>query len=70
MASIFTGLAFMHGHIVNRELVLSLGAAETPPAQGGKGARADKPASNASRRAKHEAAPLIATPGCAGGACC
>ncbi|NID17381.1 hypothetical protein [Luteibacter yeojuensis] len=25
MASIFTGLAFMHGHIVDRELVLRLG---------------------------------------------
>lgn len=29
MASIFTGLAFMHGHIVNRELVLRLGREET-----------------------------------------
>ncbi|MEZ2417024.1 hypothetical protein [Luteibacter sp. RCC_6_2] len=29
MASIFTGLAFMHGHIVNRELVLRLGRDET-----------------------------------------
>ncbi|WP_448099071.1 hypothetical protein [Luteibacter yeojuensis] len=28
MASIFTGLAFMHGHIVNRELVLRLGREE------------------------------------------
>lgn len=25
MATIFTGLAFMHGHIVDRELVLRLG---------------------------------------------
>lgn len=29
MASIFTGLAFMHGHIVNRELVLRLGRDDT-----------------------------------------
>lgn len=29
MASIFTGLAFMHGHIVNRELVLRLGREES-----------------------------------------
>ena len=28
MASIFTGLAFMHGHIVDRELVLRLGRGE------------------------------------------
>jgi hypothetical protein len=28
MASIFTGLAFMHGHIVDRELVLRLGREE------------------------------------------
>jgi hypothetical protein len=26
MASIFTGLAFMHGHIVDKELVRALGA--------------------------------------------
>lgn len=70
MASIFTGLAFMHGHIVDRELVLLLGAAEASPAQGGKGAGADKPAPKASRRAKREALPLVAAQGCAGGACC
>ncbi|HXO99954.1 MAG TPA: hypothetical protein VN813_05595 [Luteibacter sp.] len=29
MASIFTGLAFMHGHIVDRELVLRLGREES-----------------------------------------
>lgn len=34
MASIFTGLAFMHGHIVNRELVLRLGRDETVVDQG------------------------------------
>ncbi|HEY4293167.1 hypothetical protein [Luteibacter sp.] len=28
MASIFTGLAFMHGHIVDRDLVLRLGRDE------------------------------------------
>jgi hypothetical protein len=29
MASIFTGLAFMHGHIVDRELIFRLGREET-----------------------------------------
>lgn len=33
MASIFTGLAFMHGHIVNKELVLALGARENDVAK-------------------------------------
>lgn len=28
MASIFTGLAFMHGHIVDRELIFRLGREE------------------------------------------
>ena len=42
MASMFTGLAFMHGHIVNRELVLRLGRSEP---EGGSGVRvAEKPA--------------------------
>jgi len=34
MASIFTGLAFMHGHIVDRELVLRLGRGEPDRAAG------------------------------------
>ena len=36
MASIFTGLAFMHGHIVDRELVLRLGRGDQ---DGGAGTR-------------------------------
>lgn len=45
MASIYTGLAFMHGHIVDRELVLRLGR-EEPSAGPGVGAavRPAKPA--------------------------
>lgn len=39
MASIFTGLAFMHGHIVDRELVMRLGREEPSP-QAGAGALA------------------------------
>lgn len=42
MASIFTGLAFMHGHIVDRELVLRLGRSE--PERGAGTRAADKPA--------------------------
>jgi hypothetical protein len=30
MTSIFTGLAFMHGHIVDRELLMRLGAGRPP----------------------------------------
>lgn len=37
MASILTGLAFMHGHIVDRELILRLGR-EAPPGDRGAGA--------------------------------
>jgi hypothetical protein len=42
MASIFTGLAFMHGHIVDRELVLRLGRSE--PERGAGTRAAEKPA--------------------------
>lgn len=39
MASIFTGLAFMHGHIVDRDLAMRLGRDEPTP-QAGAGAPA------------------------------
>jgi len=61
MASIFTGLAFMHGHIVNRELVMALGRAE-PVAASGKvhDARAGREVKNA--REGDDA--LACAPGC------
>jgi hypothetical protein len=34
MASIFTGLAFMHGHIVDRELIFRLGRDEVTADRG------------------------------------
>ena len=34
MASIFTGLAFMHGHIVDRELIFRLGREELDAERG------------------------------------
>jgi hypothetical protein len=40
MASIFTGLAFMHGHIVDRELVLRLGREDVPGDRGAGAAQA------------------------------
>lgn len=61
MASIFTGLAFMHGHIVNRELVLRLGRDDTV-ADRGAGSREAAPAarrcseSNASKQVPATAA--------------
>lgn len=42
MASIFTGLAFMHGHIVDLELVLYLGRQE-PSDERGRGASTRAP---------------------------
>lgn len=40
MASIFTGLAFMHGHIVDRELIFRLGREETAADRGAGSAQA------------------------------
>ncbi|SFW75417.1 hypothetical protein [Luteibacter sp. UNCMF366Tsu5.1] len=59
MASIFTGLAFMHGHIADRELVLRLGSAENP-AQGAGG-----PATIIRQEDRQRALPPIAQPACA-----
>ena len=42
MASIFTGLAFMHGHIVDRELVMQLGR-DTSPDRGAGASAAPAP---------------------------
>ncbi|MET0935558.1 MAG: hypothetical protein ABWX83_06195 [Luteibacter sp.] len=62
MASIFTGLAFMHGHIVDRELVLRLGRDE-PAADRGAGAAQAVPArTKADRKASRE---IPARPACA-----
>ena len=42
MASIFTGLAFMHGHIVDRELVLRLGRGDQDSGAGVRATEAPK----------------------------
>lgn len=62
MASIFTGLAFMHGHIVNRELVLRLGREETAVDRG-----AGVPRASATTRKEpvKAAARLPGSPACA-----
>ena len=62
MASIFTGLAFMHGHIVDRELVFRLGRDELV-ADGGAGA---KQAAPTPRTVERKASPEVpACPACA-----
>jgi hypothetical protein len=62
MASIFTGLAFMHGHIVDRELIFRL-AREEPVADRGAGTRQ---AVDAPRKAERKASSGVpARPGCA-----
>jgi len=62
MASIFTGLAFMHGHIVDRELILRLGR-EEHPAEGGAGSKQAAPAPRTVERNSSREAP--ACPACA-----
>jgi hypothetical protein len=64
MASIFTGLAFMHGHIVNKELILALGAPEADRGVAGRGrsALARDPSTPPKRQA--EASPLKLPVGC------
>lgn len=57
MASIYTGLAFMHGHIVDRELVLRLG--RDMPARPSAGAGAHRTNSAADDRA-----PVMPLPTC------
>lgn len=69
MASIFTGLAFMHGHIVNKELILALGAPEADRgvASPGRSALARDPSTPLKRQA-----PLKLPVGCCDpdAACC
>jgi len=62
MASIFTGLAFMHGHIVDRELIFRLGREEVA-ADRGAGSRQAVPAPRKTERKASREIP--ARPGCA-----
>ena len=62
MASIFTGLAFMHGHIVDRELIFRLGR-EEPAADRGAGAPEAAPTPRKAERKALSGAP--ARPACA-----
>jgi len=62
MASIFTGLAFMHGHIVDRELIFRLGREELP-AEGGAGSKQAAPTPRTVERKASREAP--ARPACA-----
>ncbi|MBB3227941.1 hypothetical protein FHW69_002573 [Luteibacter sp. Sphag1AF] len=48
MASMFTGLAFLHGHITNRELIWSLARPATPAPAPEKTARKERPVRAAS----------------------
>ncbi|KAF1007129.1 MAG: hypothetical protein GAK28_02100 [Luteibacter sp.] len=65
MASIFTGLAFMHGHIVDRELIQRLGR-EEPQVDRGAGARKTVPKAVRKPLWRFRTAPAR----CASGACC
>lgn len=65
MASIFTGLAFMHGHIVDRELIQRLGR-EEPRVERGEGVDARKAKPKAARKPLWK--PRQAA--CASSACC
>jgi hypothetical protein len=58
MASIYTGLAFMHGHIVDRELVLRLGRDDVP-ARPGAGAVAREATSVGNDRASAMSLPTL-----------
>jgi hypothetical protein len=64
MASIFIGLAFMHGHIVDRELIFRLGREELA---GDRGAGAGAPkAAPTPRKAERKASNEVpAHPACA-----
>jgi len=61
MASIYTGLAFMHGHIVDRELVLRLGREGDRPKPA---ARAPEPQPSRAK-ARDTSIPAPLRPGCA-----
>jgi hypothetical protein len=62
MASIFTGLAFMHGHIVDRELIFRLGREDVVAETGAGSRQAAEPARKAERKPSRE---LPARPACA-----
>ena len=62
MASIFTGLAFMHGHIVDRELIFRLGRDEVA-ADRGAGSRQPAPVPRKTERKASREVP--ARPACA-----
>jgi hypothetical protein len=62
MASIFTGLAFMHGHIVDRELIFRLGREELAADRGAGSAKAAPTPRKVERKASHE---VPARPACA-----
>ena len=68
MASIFTGLAFMHGHIVNKELILELGAPERER-NGGSGVSRDT-ATDKEHRAQARSHKEAAACGGSAAACC
>jgi hypothetical protein len=62
MASIFTGLAFMHGHIVDRELIFRLGRDEVAANRGAGSPQAVPTPRKAERKASRE---VPARPACA-----
>jgi len=62
MASIFTGLAFMHGHIVDRELIFRLGREELTADRGTGSKQAAPTTLTIERKASREAP---ACPACA-----
>ncbi|WP_063573935.1 MULTISPECIES: hypothetical protein [Luteibacter] len=62
MASIFTGLAFMHGHIVDRELIFRLGREELAGDRGAGAPEAVPTPRKAERKASNE---VPACPACA-----
>jgi hypothetical protein len=62
MASIFTGLAFMHGHIVDRELIFRLGREELAADRGAGSLQAAPSVRKDERKASRE---VPARPACA-----
>jgi hypothetical protein len=66
MASIFTGLAFMHGHIVDRELIFRLGRDEVPTDRGTGAAQATPASTGKERRVVARETPAVPVrPACA-----
>lgn len=65
MASIFTGLAFMHGHIVDRELIFRLGREEVPVDSGAGAIQPAMAPRNAERKSARDVTPRPACASCA-----